>query len=290
MVSPHPYMISLPRYTSMGRGWCDECPCTTSIPASISRCAKLDLRAVDVVPPVRTPVHGHDRDVASTFHRQHPLGDRVGTAVGQVGHVCDAGSPARRRPRVRNAARSHAARRDHDMPDDSRALGPLSIQSRTGALYSDVLERSQSVGQPLIAEVEDVIVGQRADIRPDRRQASDVVRMHAIVHRFARCELAAGGDAGLQIEQPDIRRELVDDVQRLTPRPREVDRRRNGPVRLLGQRDVGSRVGDKGFAQRRIARVRQQLIYRAAGHHVAGEEDDRHGVSGCRPRRGGRPI
>ena len=140
---------------------------------------------------------------------------------------------------------------------DSRALGALRVQSRTGAAYSGVVECSEGVGEPLIPEIENVVIGQRADIRPDRGQASDVVRMHAVVHRFAPRELAAGGDAGFQIEQPDIGRELVDDLQRFTPRPREVDRCRNGAVRLLGKPDVGSGVGHDGFAQRRIARVRQ---------------------------------
>jgi len=63
-----------------------------------------DLRGVDVVAPIRAPVHGHDRNVVTAFQRQHPVGDRAGAAVGHVGHISDARATSRGRPTVRNAA------------------------------------------------------------------------------------------------------------------------------------------------------------------------------------------
>src|SRR5690606_10416566 len=75
---------------------------------------------------------------------------------------------------------------------------------------------------------------------------------------------------------------VVQDRQRFTPRVREVDRGGYGAVDSLGERHVRSRVRYHGFAQRRIAGMRQYLVDAASGHHVAGQEGDDFGV---RPRR-----
>jgi glyoxylase-like metal-dependent hydrolase (beta-lactamase superfamily II) len=64
-VSPHPYRISFPRYTSIGRGWCEECPCTgkTWQPGDFTKLLDdVTTRVFDVYPDstVIYPGHGDD--------------------------------------------------------------------------------------------------------------------------------------------------------------------------------------------------------------------------------------
>jgi hypothetical protein len=135
----------------------------------------------------------------------------------------------------------------------------------------------------LDSEIEDVVVGQGADVGSDCGQAPNVVRVHPIVHRFAAHELAGGGNCRFQIDQPDIGCEPIQHVHRFPPRPREFGRRWNLTVDLFGERDIDPGVSDNGLPQLRISAMRQYLINPTTGHHIATKKDQR---AAGRPRDG----
>ena len=58
--------------------------------------------------------------------------------------------------------------------------------------------------QAAAAEVEHVVVGEHADIRPDGGQRLGVCRIHPVVDGFARDVVVTGGDAGFQIDDPGV--------------------------------------------------------------------------------------
>lgn len=128
------------------------------------------------------------------------------------------------------------------------------------------------------AEVEHMVVGQRADVRPGRGQARQVGRAHPVVDALAGREVPVTGDGCLQIDHPHVRRGVIQDQQRLAPRPAEVDRPGDRPARRLRQVDVGTGVADVCLPQRRVTGVREDLIDAPAEHHVPAEEQGDHTV------------
>ena len=110
------------------------------------------------------------------------------------------------------------------------ALRMFGIEPGAHTLDLSPAKRMKGVDEAARPEVEDVVVGQGADVWPFRGQACDVVRVHAVVRGFAWRELPVGGDGGFEVEQPDVRRELVNQGQRVAPRPREVGRPGIGPL------------------------------------------------------------
>jgi hypothetical protein len=65
---------------------------------------------------------------------------------------------------------------------------------------SGATEGAQRVSESGLPEVEDVVVGQHADVGSDGGQARDVVWVHPVVHCLAGRESAIGCDGGFQVE------------------------------------------------------------------------------------------
>jgi len=133
-------------------------------------------------------------------------------------------------------------------------------------------EGVQGFPQPHTAEIEHMVVGQRACVWPRHGQSGQVFRAHPLVHRLVRREVSAPGDAGFQVDNPGIRRHAVEYVQRIPPGPGETGRPRDRPIGTFGQADAGSRVTGTAFPQFRVAGARQYLVHAAAQHHITAEE------------------
>ena len=133
-------------------------------------------------------------------------------------------------------------------------------------------DRIQGVPQPPAAEIEHVVVRQRAGIGPDRGQARNITRTHPVVNSLARREVPAPGDAGLQVDHPDIRRGILQHRQGIPPGPGKARRPRDPAMGPLRQADVRPRIGGVSLPQFRIARVRQNLVHAAASHHITAQE------------------
>jgi hypothetical protein len=208
-------------------------------------------------------VQGCDRDVAGLFQRNHPVGDLDGCAIGQVRNVGDPCPGRRRGPTPRKATGFRTARTNHDvMPirqhEHRRAFRLLGIQPGAHTLDANLTQRMHGVGEAAGPEVEDVVVRPGADIWADRRQASEIVRVHAVVHGFAGRELAVGGSGGLEVEQPEIGHQLVNQAQRVPLRPCEIGRPGNRAAGLLIGCHIAGGIGH-GLLQRRIKRQAERI-------------------------------
>jgi hypothetical protein len=146
-------------------------------------------------------------------------------------------------------------------------------------------ERGEHVVEASWAEVEHVVVRQGARVRTGDGQAADVVRAHPIMHGPPGRELSVRRDAGLQIDQPDSRGELLHDRQGVAPGPGEADRTRNRPVQVLCQCHVRQSVIDRPLPKRGIGRVWEDLIDPPACHDVSAEQQCQriHGIILDRP-------
>src|SRR5690348_1868343 len=101
--------MSLPRYTSIGRGWWDEWPWTRPTPPSMSRWAKATWSRPTSFPQFDPPVQRDHREIAGFPARPGPIGYLVGGVPGQAGKQVDAGSRGARRPPGRDAGRARPA-------------------------------------------------------------------------------------------------------------------------------------------------------------------------------------
>src|ERR1700756_4402129 len=95
------------------------------------------------------------------------------------------------------------------------------------------------------------------------------------MHGAAGRELAVGGDTRLNVDEPEIRCEFVENRQRVAPRPREVDWFGDRAVDLLGNLHVGPGVIDDWLPQRGIDVMRKYLVDAATCHHIAAQEKGR---------------
>ena len=234
------------------------------------------VAATHVVPPVRARVHRHHHHVTGPCGLPHPGHQDVGSGrreVREVGHAAAVrgGCPSGRYAAGPRADRVH----DHPAACDHghrRALRLLDVPAGPGVGEPGGVERCESLRQPGLPEVEDVVVGQHADVGPSGDQAADVVRMHPVVHRLARREVTGPGQAGLHVDDPDVRLCLVEDGQRVAPWPGRGHRSGDRAVDGLRERDVPPGVAHQLLTQLGIARTREHLVDPASRHHVAGDE------------------
>ena len=84
-----------------------------------------------------------------------------------------------------------------------------------------------------------------------------------------------GRDGGLEVDDPDRRRDLIEHGQCLAPDGVETDRTQDLSALPFGKSDVVSCVHDRGLVQRRIAGIRQDLIDAATRHHVSAQKQRR---------------
>ena len=96
--------------------------------------------------------------------------------------------------------RAEAAARQ---PDGHRMPGLGLVEPDSGRGQPGIGQRAEGLPQPSLPEVQHVVVGQSADVRPGYGHARQVVRAHPVVHGLARGEVGAAGNAGLQVDDPD---------------------------------------------------------------------------------------
>ena len=245
---------------------------------------EADLLRAHGISPVGSPVHRDDHDITGPLRRPRPADDVISGRVGQIGQQVDAGpargsGPACRDPAgARPAGEDHhaAATRDRDgrRPPRLPGITPGAHRPQPGTGHG-----LQGVLQPPAAEIEHVVVRQRAGTGPGRGQARNVTRTHPVVNGLARREAPAPGDAGLQVDHPDIRRDILQHPQGIPPGPGKARRPRDPAMGPLRQADVRPRIGGVSLPQFRIARVRQHLVHAAASHHITAQEQGQQTIS-----------
>ena len=238
---------------------------------------KADLIRFHVVAPVGSPVDGNNHDVTGPLHGLHPADDIVGRGVGKIGQQINAGPACRRGPARGDPAGRRPAREDeHALAagrhHGHRPPGLASVPPGPGRPQPGTGQGVQGVRKSAAAEVEHVIVGQRADIGAGRGDAGQVARAHPVVNGLAGREVAAAGDAGLQVDHPDIWGQVLEDPQGIPPGPGKAGRPRDRPVSPLRQSHIRPRVIDVSLAQFRADRMRENLIDASTGHHVTAQE------------------
>ena len=204
-------------------------------------------------------------------------GDRLGSrftpgsggGCGPVGRDPAGGGPAR------EDEHAAAVRQRHD--GGPPGLGR--VESGSGRRQARIGQRAEGLPQPALAEIQHVIVGQGADVWPDRGHARQVFRVHPVVHGLAGGEVRAAGHARFQVDDPDVRCRLLDHGQSVTPWPGEAGWPRDRPVGAYRQPDVGVRVAGVVFAQFGVARMQKYLVDAATRHDVAAREQ-RHQPAG----------
>ena len=188
-----------------------------------------------------------DHDVAGPLHPTHVPVTRASPVSGRRAREVHAGpirgcGPARRdaagrafRTRRRAPARLRRAGRQRAAAPRLRSVRPppLAARQRPGCRASR---------EATVAEVEHVIVGQRANVRSGHGQTGQVGGSHPVVHAPSRRELIAAGDARLQVHHADVGAGPIEHRQGISPGPREVDRPRYRTVcRLREPRHMPAR-------------------------------------------------
>ena len=166
------------------------------IHAAVEECVREGgLVTGHVVAPVGTPVDGDDRDVARPLHLPYPADDPAAAA--------DEGLATKSTP-----ARSPVAAQIRGMPLDgmpkekTRIRRPPSRGTTAGRRAASAsapapavrspapAKRVEGVRQSLAAEVQDVVVGQYADVGAGGGQARKVGGVHPVVDFLAGGEIA----------------------------------------------------------------------------------------------------
>ena len=195
------------------------------------------------------------------FTRSHPPPGSV---------VSGALSPPRRPPPPPPPPPPHAAGgRAHRPDQDSMATGDEHVWAPCLQLIASRANRPQARAKEYVegflesagAEVQHVVVGERAGVEPGRGQAGDVARVHPVQHGFRGLEVVTASDAGLEVDDAEIWRQVVEDLHRIAPRPREAHRLGDGPGGCFGQRDVGIGAGGVLLPQPWVSGHRQNLIH-----------------------------
>ena len=230
---------------------------------------EADLIRAHVIPQFGSPVDGDDHDIPGPLGRPGPADGLIGGCVGQIGQGIVAGpargiGPARRDPAgARPVGEDHHAaatrHRDRRRPPGLIGVTPGAHRPQPGTGHD-----RQGVLQPAAAEIEHVIGRQRAGTGPDHGQARNITRAHPVVNGLARREVPAAGDAGLQVDHPDIRGGLLQDPQGIAPGPGKARWPRDPAMGPLRQPDVRPRIGGVSLPQLRITRVREHLVHAAA--------------------------
>src|SRR5215470_6284082 len=161
--------MSLPRYTSIGRGWWDEWLWTRPIPPSMSRWAKATWSRPTSYPQfdpqcsestVRPPAWARSASWSAACRER--LGSRS--------------TPARDGP-----AAHPGGMPDEPVPQETTLTRPPAGPAVPARRQAGAGQRVQGFGQAAAPEVQHVVVCQRADVRPGHGQAADVGRVHPVV-------------------------------------------------------------------------------------------------------------
>ena len=199
---------------------------------------------------------------------------RMRRQVSEDIHACATlpGRPVGRHARARHPTGEH----EHASPvrhvDRRRRRGLHLVAA--GARGADALcaQHVQCLRKSTISPIEDMVVREHAAIDLRRNETGRVGRMHAIVNVLSRPRLVGRGDRGLEIDDPRIGANPRDLGERIAPDVAEIDRSPDGPVRLLGDLDVVEGRALDALVEVRLARMGEDLIHAAAGHHVAAEQ------------------
>ena len=89
---------------------------------------------------------------------------------------------------------------------------------------------------------------------------------------FAWPEIITDSDAGLQVDDAQVRRHLPQHFQRIAPDPVKFDRFSDRPIDALSQVHIALCAFHVGLVDSRITRVRQHLVNAAPGHYVTTKE------------------
>src|SRR5579875_2288894 len=247
----------------MALGWCEEWPCTTSKPAASIR-AWAKRTSLSAIPQPQLPPQWIEATRISPGRRARRA--RVAIALS----VRSDRSRSRLTP-GRPAPAAHSRGTPllvvANAKTRTRPPWPSGIAAGAGAANARRGQAVQRLDQPPCAEIEHVIVRQRAAIDAGRGQAGDVARVHLVVDAFGRV-IPTRGDAGFEIDDPRIRRQAPPLGERIAPDIGVIRRLRDRAVHALGERDVGPRRAHIGFAQGGIAGMREDLIDAAPEHHV----------------------
>ncbi len=195
---------------------------------------------------------GDDRHVPGTLRPPYSSGQAVGDRVRRFVGEIHAGMIGCRGPRLRYTRGRHSNCEQHDPGADTGGHHRRPLRLRTVASGADgrqpgVAECVKGLDETAAAEIEHVVVRQHTRVGRARRQAWQVGRIHPVVHALARREIGAPGDAGLEVHHSNVGTDPVQNRQRISPRPVEVDRAADRPVHPLGQLDVGPSVTDGRF-------------------------------------------
>jgi len=94
----------------------------------------------------------------------------------------------------------------------------------------------------------------------------------------------ADRDGRFQIDDARIRHDPLQLRQCIAPRVVESHGPLDRAIPALGQPDVVARIPNIGFVQPWIARMRQDLVDAAPGHHVAAQEQGQQPCLACKRR------
>ena len=136
------------------------------------------------------------------------------------------------------------------------------------------MQGREGLRQPIVAPVEDVIVGEGSDIDPRHCQQRHVRRMHPVMNPLARPGFTGGGEACLQIDELHFRLPPLQQLrQGIAPDVGEVDRMRDRAAAPLRQLHVLPGVPHVRLEELRRCRMGEDLVDPAPGHDVAAEEE-----------------
>jgi len=176
-----------------------------------------------------------------------------------------------------------------------RATRRRRVPAGACGVHAGFVQGGQAVGKTLVAPVQHMVVGQHAAVELGRREARQVVRMHAVLDALAGPGLAAGGDGGFQVDDAEVRLMAIQFRQRIAPGIGIVHRQRQRAEALLGQGHIVARRFQISLVDARVGRMRQDLVDAAPAHDVAAEKQGE-GLCACaavfrhvfRVRQGGR--
>src|SRR5262245_10699240 len=96
--------------------------------------------------------------------------------------------------------------------------------------------------------------------------------MHPVMDSLVAPVVFAGRDAGLEIDNSEVRSGAIKFRLRVAPDVVEFCLSRDGAANTFGELHVAACVADVRFVQRWITGIRQYLIDPTARHHIAAEE------------------
>jgi hypothetical protein len=143
--------------------------------------------------------------------------------------------------RERNEADVDASR-----APDGRPSGRVQVQAGPGVQDAVAVKRREHFPERVLAEVQDVVVGQRNDVDPGGEQAVHVFQVRAEVEDLAGLGPAAGRQDALEVGDAEVG--PPEELQRVTPRMGGSGRCQV-PVHQPAQHDVSQQRNLHGDAR-----------------------------------------